>query len=617
MESLSEKGAIRKQKKALRAAQSEQESQERSRSICEALWKLPVLWEATRVYCYAPLADEVDVWELADRLWAAGKQVAFPRVKNITQPEMDFYEVKSRKELMEGTFHVMEPLEDGREPVDWQGAPVLVPGVAFAADGARLGYGKGYYDRYFAVHAEHVRIGVAFDCQMAPELSAVCESTDIGMDHVQTESRCYAAAEAWSYETLVAKISASRRFGRAPGITCSAALMELLGHPEQELSFVHVAGTNGKGSVSAFLREICVKAGIRTGLFTSPHLQEFTERIQIGHAQIGRSDVLRLGRLVMAANHRLMVSCGLNLTMFDYCLAIALLYYREQNVQLVILETGMGGRLDSTNIIQPPLVSVITGIGLEHTEYLGDTVEKIAAEKAGIFKRGTHAVLMDQDAQAMDVLTARCRELDIPFVVSGAVEWSGQYKDRRYEIGMLGDYQRKNAAAAIDAASILAQNGWLEMTPEAVQKGVRDARWQGRMEVVSERPWVLLDGAHNVHGVTALAQSLRRLEPDGGFTFFMGVMAEKDYETMVELILPLAKHIYALTPDSERALSAQELCEMIQKKGGSASVCADVSRMTALLQAMPDDEKCVVFGSLYLIGELRTRLLLMAREGER
>ena len=608
MELSRSKAAIRRQKKSERDALPDTDRRKLSHEICESLWEMKLLQEAPAVYCYAPIGSEADIRELAERLIAAGKRVAFPRVGGQERADMEFYEVSGLEELTEGAFHVPEPPKDGREPVDWKGVPVLVPGVAFDSSGARCGYGKGYYDRYFAAHPELVRVGVAFECQLSEELSACCDATDVRLDYVQTQRCCYAAADALTYEELVEKISGSRRFGRSPGVVCSKEVLKLLGNPEQDLAFVHIAGTNGKGSVAAFLREICEKAGLRVGLFTSPHLQEFTERIQIGHAQIPREKVLDFGRMVIAANHRLMAAGGINLTMFDYCLAIALLYYQEQKAELVILETGMGGRLDSTNVIAPPLVSVITGIGLEHTEYLGDTIAAIASEKAGILKRGTYAVFMDQDAEALDVLAQRCSEWNIPFRLSGSIDAAGYYKDTHYEIGMPGVYQRKNAAAAIEASCLLAQQGYTQITKEAIAEGIRDARWPGRMELVREHPWVLLDGAHNVHGVTALAQSLRDPENDATYTFFIGVMADKDYETMVELILPLAKHVYVLTPDSERALPAEELCLLIQQKGVAADVCADLKQMAELLDEQPQDEKCVIFGSLYLIGAVRAVL---------
>ncbi len=606
MSDLSQKNALRKRIKDRRAALTPDEYAARSHMICEMLTHQLIFREARRIYCYAPLSQEADLWELIEQLWAQGdRRLAFPRViAGGDEARMEFYEVKSREELTEGAFHVMEPVDDGREPVDWKGALVLVPGLVFATDGSRCGYGKGYYDRYLSAHPELVSIGVAFDCQLTEELPPLCEATDICMDYIQTEYRCYSACDRMDVETLVSRISGSRRFGRAPGVVCSEAVCELLGRPQDELRFVHIAGTNGKGSVAAFLREICEQAGLRAGCFTSPHLERFTERIQIGHEEIAPEEVLRLGRIVWRANHRLMVSKGLNLTMFDYCLAIALLYYRQQQVDLVILETGMGGRLDSTNVIPAPLVSVITGIGLEHTEYLGTTIAQIASEKAGILKKGTQAVLMDQPPEALDVLTGRCRELEVPVHISGEVDANGDYRGQNYRIGMLGSYQHQNAAAAIEAAMLLAQT-FPQITSEVIKTGICQAQWPGRMEVVSERPWVLLDGAHNVHGVTALVRSLRTLDTGRKYIFFMGVMAEKDYETMIGRILPLAKHIYTLTPDSSRALDAQTLCEMIRSKGGTADVCVDEAHLRELIRTQKPDEACVVFGSLYLIGAVR------------
>lgn len=602
------KGLLRKQKKTERDALPLNERKKYSHEICEALGKLTLLTEAKAVYCCAPIGSEVDLWELTEQLWAMGKQVAFPRVCKDQTDTMEFFEVSSRRELVEGTFHVPEPLSDGRKPVDWKGALVLVPGVVFDPSGRRCGYGKGYYDKYFAAHPELVRIGISYETQLSENLAACWEETDVPLDYVLTEKALYCRADQMSYEELVDQIGCCRRFGRAPGVECSRAVMERFQMPQETMRFVHIAGTNGKGSVAAFLREICERSGIRAGVFTSPHLEEFTERIRIGHQQIPRECVERLCRLVMKENHQLMVSKGMNLTMFDYCLAIGLLYFKEQQTDLVILETGMGGTLDSTNIIPAPLVSVITGIGLEHTEYLGDTIAAIAGEKAGILKPGSHAVLMDQDREGLDVLIKTCEEKQIPYVVSGQLDAAGVYKNARYEMGMLGAYQRKNAAAAIEAANLLADNGFSEITGETIGAGIRHARWEGRMELVSERPWVLLDGAHNVHGVTALVQSLKELSGNNFYTFFMGVMADKDYETMLDLILPLAKQIYTLAPDSGRALSADKLCAIIQRKGGSAAVCADTDAFLKCLHAQDSGERCVVFGSLYLIGEIRKQL---------
>ena len=674
---MTEKQRLRKQKKMCRDTLPLRERESKSTRICEALKNHPLCKAARFVYCYAPLGSEADIWPVVDWLWESGRRVAFPRVTG--DGEMEFFEVRGQEELREGSFHVMEPGDADASPVDWEGALVLVPLVAFAADGARCGYGRGYYDRYFALHPNLVRLGVGFSCQRCDKLCSVCEESDERLDYVQTEEMCYDALQTFSYEKMADKICGSRRFGRAPGVECSGALMELLSHPERELSFVHIAGTNGKGSVAAFLREICVQEGVRAGLFTSPHLQSFTERIQIGHTEISQEDVLRLGRQVLACDHLLMVREGLKCTMFDLCFGIALLYFKEQGVELVILETGMGGRLDSTNCIPAPLVTIITAIGLEHTEYLGDTLEKIAAEKAGILKSGTRAVIMAQKkdeepavtgCMAQKVLTDCCKTLGIPYRISVGIDGQGMYElpmhgIRHYEIGMTGAYQRRNAAAALEAAELLiacgeeaaaefpgvsafgknaaaaepsgalrAETDYVSadarqptgqtprlpkglqakltgFTPEGLAAGIARARWPGRMEVVRGAPWVMLDGAHNAHGVAALAESLRELDGEARYVFFMGVMAEKDYVQMAELILPLAKHIYTLAPESERALSAKALCESIRARGGNADVCGSVDEAMALIRSFSPEEKCVIFGSLYLIGEVGERFVSM------
>ncbi|MBO5245640.1 MAG: 5-formyltetrahydrofolate cyclo-ligase [Eubacterium sp.] len=609
MERAEKKKEIRKLKKETRDALSEEVRACDSHDICEALKYMAILNEAPRIYCYAPVGSEVDIWELIDSFWEKGKKLAFPRVNPEAECEMEFYEVNSRDELEEGAFHVFEPVDDGRAPVDWKCAPVLVPGVAFASDGSRCGYGKGYYDRYFLLHPELVRIGVAYDCQMIPKLSGYCESKDILMEYIQTPSTCYGNVAAMSYEELVAHISQCRRFGKVSGIKCTQAVLKLLEHPERDCTFVHVAGTNGKGSVIAFLRSICEQAGLRVGVFTSPHLHDFTERIGINGEPISKEAVLRLGRVVMSENHRLMASKGISMTMFDYCMAIAMLYFKEQKPDLVLLETGMGGRLDSTNAIPEPLVSIITGIGLEHTERLGDTLEQIAGEKAGILKKGTTAVLMQQESASEQVLKDCCQKLEIPYCLSGSVAKDGSYNGQQYVIGIPGTYQRANAAAAIEAANILREQGFSQIDEQAVFAGLKEAHWMGRMELVQEQPWILLDGAHNVHGMRALTESLAELHPNETYVCVMGVMEEKDYDTMLDLLTPYVKQLYALTPDDGRALAAEQLVKAAQQKGIPAEACADVAQAVSVIQKLDEKDRCIVCGSLYLVGEIREALI--------
>ncbi len=409
-------------------------------------------------------------------------------------------------------------------------------------------------------------------------------------------------------QNVIRTIEHKRRFGRLPGIKLSETLLAAVGNPQKGAAFIHIAGTNGKGSTAAFLREICTRAGIRTGLFTSPHLIDFTERIQVDKHQIPLSDSARLGRRLLALPKEFGAS------MFDYCLAIALLYFKEQNCGLVILETGLGGRLDSTNVIEAPLVSVITRIGYDHTDLLGETLGKIAAEKAGILKRGTRAVLGGQTAEAMEVLKERLHELSIPYrcvetdritSVPGGFCYPGE---EPYQMQMLGVHQRENAMTAVLAARQLQELGY-SITEEDLHGGIADTVWAGRMELLSEQPFLMIDGAHNTDGTRALKQSLMTLYPGEKFHFVIGVLADKDYDEMLEEMLPLADKVTAVTPESDRALKAEHLLDYMNARKIRAEQKENWREVFAPflsgLGSENSQEKTVAFGSLYFIGEIR------------
>ena len=401
------------------------------------------------------------------------------------------------------------------------------------------------------------------------------------------------------YQEIIHTIENKRRFGSLPGVVVSRKLLAAVGDPQNDLAFIHIAGTNGKGSTAAFLREILKEAGIRAGMFTSPHLIDFTERIQVDGRQIPEEDAARLGEMLLN------LDLDVHPTMFDYCLAMALLYFREQGCRLVILETGLGGRLDSTNVISAPLVSVITKIGYDHTEVLGDTLDQIAAEKAGILKPNTFMVSESQQQPAEKVLKDCCSKLGISYQFVEAekikaVDHGFSYEGKgSYRMRMLGMHQRENAMAAVFAAEALRIYGF-EITDAQISQGIENATWNGRMELISKEPYLLIDGAHNGHGVHALAESLKELYPDEKFHFIMGVLADKDYKQMVKEILPLAESVTTVTPDSGRALQGETLAEYIRSYG----VCAENTEQMqeAFLQIR---DKTVAFGSLYFIGEIR------------
>lgn len=414
-----------------------------------------------------------------------------------------------------------------------------------------------------------------------------------------------------TYEEVLDQIEHQRRFGNRPGAEVSALMLEKLGRPQQNMSVIHIAGTNGKGSVSAFLCSILKEAGIRTGMFTSPHLVDFRERICVDGKMISREEVTKLGNMLLEEDF------GTVPTMFDYCLAMALLCYRDRQCQAAVIETGLGGRLDSTNAIGVPEVTVVTKIGYDHMAVLGDTLDKIAAEKAGIIKKGTKLVLESQEKDAMDVLLETAEKeavteikiADMHDVTECRYENGRQYfsyqKYKNLEMAMLGVHQYENAAAAILAAEIFLKDRGIsdEKAEYYIREGIKKTRWEGRMEILSREPFFMVDGAHNGNGVAALAESLRTLFPGEKFHFVMGVMADKNYEEMIEELLPLALDFKTVTVESERALTAQELSEKIRAKG----IC-DAGLLHSFDELMPGRldvaHKTIAFGSLYFVGEI-------------
>lgn len=412
--------------------------------------------------------------------------------------------------------------------------------------------------------------------------------------------------EQYSYEEVLDRMNHASVFGSLPGVEISRQILEALGHPEQGIPFVHVAGTNGKGSVCTFLSSILQESGLKVGTFTSPHLIHFEERITVNGVQIARDDVKRLGNQLLSLN--LLVSP----TMFDYCMAMALLYFKEQKCDILVMETGLGGRLDSTNAIGVPEVTIITKIGYDHVAILGDTLSQIASEKAGIIKAGTYFVTEQQEKEAADVIAHAARRVGnvtYNMVTNEDINWV-----RSRKLGLVGTHQWENAAtAAVAAKHLLGKNKpWNKKTwnkeeiDEQITRGLEKAYWPGRMEQLSKSPFFMVDGAHNSNGVEALYASLCYMYPGEKFHFIMGVMADKDYEKMVEQLLPLASRFSTVTPESTRALQAKTLAEVIGRFGIETDTYGSVQDIVKeILQDTVSSEKIVAFGSLYFIGELK------------
>ncbi len=384
-----------------------------------------------------------------------------------------------------------------------------------------------------------------------------------------------------------------------------------LGDPQLGQKFIHVAGTNGKGSCCAMLAEILQCSAYKTGLFTSPHLERYNERIRVNGQEISDGDWNRLRSFVVEKAE------GLDTVEFDIMTAMAFLYFKEQGCELAVLEAGLGGRLDATNVIEDPMLSVISGIGLEHTEILGNTVAEIAFEKAGIIKPGRPVLVQDQSREALDVFRARAAETASELSVAKPSElllhshgFDGQiisYKEHReIRLRLLGSYQYRNAALVLDASDILKKQG-LDISEDAIKKALARVVWPGRFELLSKQPLVILDGAHNPHGAEALAECIKDYMPGAKIHFVMGVLADKDYEKMLSLTAPFAKKFTIVSPDSKRALSAERLKKIIDNKYDIPCETAESAKagLMAALSGPEPDTPVLIFGSLYQVAEIR------------
>lgn len=422
----------------------------------------------------------------------------------------------------------------------------------------------------------------------------------------------------------VAYLNEPRWRALKPGLERIEALAAKLGRPQDALCFVHVAGTNGKGSICAYLAEILQASGLKVGLFTSPYIERFEDRICVDGQRIGQADLRAATLRVRAAAEAVEVQLGEHPTEFELMCAVALVHFQAQRCDLCVMEVGLGGRLDATNIILPDL-SVIARIGFDHTELLGDTLSEIAAEKAGIVKEGRPVVSWPQEPEAMGVIRDVCasrscaltmpdvHQLEVQPLSMSALKRCFSYKGAAYETSLLGSCQPENASVAIEAAYALRRLGW-EIPDEAIRYGVRQAVWPGRFEVVGTAPLAIVDGAHNPQGAQALADSLRELlaacEMEGrAVSFVMGVLADKDYEAMIEPLAPFGTAFATYAPDNPRALVAQDLARAISRQvpdGVVVEAAADVQAAVQLALARTPSDGCLVAcGTLYSVAALR------------
>ena len=400
--------------------------------------------------------------------------------------------------------------------------------------------------------------------------------------------------------------------GSIPGLGRTQTLLAKMGNPEKKLKFVHIAGTNGKGSTAAMTASILQKAGYRTGLYTSPYIYRFNERMQVNGQQIEDEELAQITEYVKP----LADSMEESPTEFELVSCIAFEYFLRQKCDIVVLEVGMGGALDSTNVIPVPEVAVITNIGLDHTDVLGDTVEKIAETKAGIFKENGHAVVYRGTPSVEAVYETICAQrnvtlhkADFDSLVRKSHDLFGQVFDcgsrKDLFLPLLGDHQLHNASVVLSIVDALILQGW-NITEEHIRQGLETVSWPGRFDIVSRDPLFIIDGGHNPQCIEALVKNIQDYLQGKKVIALTGVLADKDYGEMYRPVMPLVEEFVCVTPPNPRKLEAGELAEHLARAGARAIACDSIEAgvKTAIGQAGKDGV-VLCFGSLYSIGSIR------------
>jgi dihydrofolate synthase/folylpolyglutamate synthase len=395
-----------------------------------------------------------------------------------------------------------------------------------------------------------------------------------------------------------------------PGLERIQALLERVGNPHERLQAVHIGGTNGKGSVAVMIASVLQRAGYRVGLYTSPHLISYCERIQINGAPIAEDEFAHIADELMPIADAMADKP----TQFEFMTALAFLYFLRQKIDIAVIEVGLGGRFDATNVITP-MVSVLTNVELDHTDLLGETLEQIAWEKAGIAKRGVPLVTGERKPNALEVIARECAAVGAPLIPARQrarrTDFTWEYQEfevwgeGKVRMKLLGGYQRENLNVALEALEVLRQS--LKIPHEALVRGLEQASWPGRFEVVQREPYIILDGAHNPHAARALREDVRRYRERYALhksALLFGVLRDKAYQTMAEILFPDFDEIVLVKPDSPRALEPRALLSWAP----AAKICDTISEGLDVARASGAELICVT-GSLYVIGATK-RLFL-------
>lgn len=414
-----------------------------------------------------------------------------------------------------------------------------------------------------------------------------------------------------NYKQALEYIHGVSWLGSKLGLSRTRELLDKLGNPQNEMKFIHVAGTNGKGSVCSMLASVFAEAGYRTGLYTSPYILRFNERMQVNGCPISDSELAEITEYVMPFAEAMED----HPTEFELVTAIGFEYFKRHCCDFVVLEVGMGGELDSTNVINAPMLAIITEIGLDHVRELGGSLEKIAEAKAGIIKESCEVLSYNTNPVAASVIAKTCEKMGATlaspdFDLIKGIEATGEGIRFCYgeysglEVAFNADYQSKNAAAVVEAVKILRGRG-VEISDSALKIGLKKVRWPARFEKLMDKPLFVFDGGHNPNGVTAAVRSFGFRYPGVKPVVLLGIMADKDYGKVIGLLKPLAKSFVAVRPQNPRALAAEQLCAEICAAGGECVAAETVEAGVRLaVESAGEDGAVFALGSLYMYGEI-------------
>lgn len=424
-----------------------------------------------------------------------------------------------------------------------------------------------------------------------------------------------------NYNQALEYIHGTKKFGSKLGLENIKELLRLLGNPHSDLKIIHVAGTNGKGSTSSFITSMLKEGNYKVGLFTSPYLEKFEERIRINEENISEEELARITVKVKVMVDKMIESGFNHPTEFEIVTAIAFQHYYESKVDYVVLEVGLGGRYDSTNVVDNPLVSVITPIAMDHVEYLGDTLGKIAWEKAGIIKEDSIVVCHPQEDEAMKVIEDVTQEKNSRLIIAPTdrlvIKEVSEYgnvfdfsfgEENFYDLhtSLLGNHQIYNAATALTTILTLRRQGHINISDEEVRKGLKETRWMGRLEILRRNPRFLIDGAHNLQGIKSLRRALSEMFSYNKLIIGTGMLEDKDVDNMIAELVEIADTVIITEPNIFRSMKAEELAKKVEKYNKNYIIEENIIKAIEKSFEIADKGDLIVFGgSLYLIGDIR------------